>query len=155
MIVGRGRAMSKVMRGIRLMTKKFTNPVGYCKPPVSGQFKPGQSGNPKGRPKGRKSPDQVIADLFSRKVTILEGGKKKKISHMEALGRRVLNDGLKGNAKATDQALTLLKIMSSLQSDPAEQDDGTMPDASADLRAVQALLKHHDVSMDNEDDEDD
>jgi hypothetical protein len=147
--------MNKAIRGNRLMTKKPENPVGYRKPPVSGQFKPGQSGNPKGRPKGRKSPDQVIADLFSRKVTILEGGKKKKISHMEALGRRVLNDGLKGNAKATDQALTLLKIMSSLQSDPAEQDDGTMPDASADLRAVQALLRHHDVSMDNEDDEDD
>jgi hypothetical protein len=137
------------------MTKKPENPVGYCKPPVSDQFKPGQSGNPKGRPKGRKSPALVIADLFSRKITILEGGKKKKVSQMEALGRRVLNDGLKGNAKATDQALTLLKIMSSLQSDSAQKDDGTLPDASADLRAVQALLKHHDVSMDNEDDEDD
>lgn len=137
------------------MTKKPNNLGGYCKPPVSGQFKPGQSGNPKGRPKGRKSPDQVIADLFSRKVTILEGGKKKKISHIEALGRRVLNDGLKGNAKATDQALTLLKIMSSLQSDPAQQDDGTVPDATADLRAIETLLKHHDVSMENENDEDD
>ena len=29
--------------------------VGYGKPPKSKRFKPGASGNPKGRPKGKKS----------------------------------------------------------------------------------------------------
>lgn len=48
MIVWRGRVMDKAMRGIRPMTKNPKNTVGYCKPPASGQFKPGQSGNPKG-----------------------------------------------------------------------------------------------------------
>ena len=29
--------------------------VGYGRPPQAAQFKPGQSGNPKGRPKGAKN----------------------------------------------------------------------------------------------------
>lgn len=30
-------------------------PVGYAKPPVESRFKPGQSGNPRGRPKGSRN----------------------------------------------------------------------------------------------------
>ena len=136
------------------MTKKPKNPVGYCKPPVTGQFKPGQSGNPKGRPKGRKSTETIISEVLSKKITILEGGKKKKISQIEALFRRVINDGLKGDAKATDQSFSLLKIISAAQNDPAHQDDGTMPDATADLKAIETLLRLHDVSIDEADNED-
>lgn len=29
--------------------------VGYCNPPIHTRFKPGQSGNPSGRPKGSKN----------------------------------------------------------------------------------------------------
>ena len=32
-----------------------TYDVGYCRPPEDRQFKPGQSGNPRGRPKGSKN----------------------------------------------------------------------------------------------------
>lgn len=154
MIVRRGRAMNKAMRGIKKMTKEPKNPVGYCKPPVSGQFKLGQSGNPKGRPKGRKSPDKIIAEVLNRKITVREGDKKKRVTLFDALCRRIFNDGLKGNAKATDQALSLLRIMSTAQNDPAQQDDGTMPDASADMKAIETLLRLHDVAMDDAEDED-
>lgn len=151
MIVLLKRTNSGPAKGIKQMPKKQGKPVGYGNPPVSGQFKPGQSGNPKGRPKGRKSLEKTIADAFNKKITVREGGQNKKISQMDALCRRVINDGLKGNAKATDQALAMLKIMAAAQSGASRQDDGTIPDSSADLKALQKFLELHDVSTDQAD----
>ena len=39
--------------------------VGYGKPPRKSQFKPGQSGNPKGRPKGRKGFSTILVEELS------------------------------------------------------------------------------------------
>lgn len=39
------------------------NEVGYQKPPEETQFKPGETGNPNGRPKGRKNLATVIREL--------------------------------------------------------------------------------------------
>jgi hypothetical protein len=136
------------------MTKEPKNPVGYCKPPVSGQFKPGQSGNPKGRPKGSKSLEKKIAEVLNRKITVREGDKKKRVTLFDALCRRIFNDGLKGNAKATDQTIALIKVAVAAQSGASTQDDGTIPDVSADLKALQKFLELNDVSIDPVDQKD-
>ena len=49
--------------------------VGYGRPPVATRFRPGQSGNPRGRPKGSKSLDQVLRQALDRRVgeLIMEG----------------------------------------------------------------------------------
>ena len=59
--------------------------VGYKKPPLQTQFKPGQSGNVKGRPKkGVAVADALFKELRSR-VTIVKDGKRKTISMLEAI----------------------------------------------------------------------
>jgi hypothetical protein len=73
--------------------------VGYCQPPRAHQFKPGRSGNPRGRPKGAKNEATILSELLNRRVTVREGGNSRKISILEAILLRFTEDALKGNVK--------------------------------------------------------
>jgi Family of unknown function (DUF5681) len=53
--------------------------VGYGRPPKAHQFKPGQSGNPSGRRKGAKTEAAILREIVSRKVTIRQGDKARRI----------------------------------------------------------------------------
>ena len=59
--------------------------VGYRRPPLHSRFKPGISGNPRGRPKGSKNLDSLCHSLLSRKVTIHEAGARRKVTAVEAI----------------------------------------------------------------------
>ena len=51
--------------------------IGYGKPPKHSRFQPGQSGNPKGRPKGKASITQLIDKHFDVKISFMVGGQQK------------------------------------------------------------------------------
>ena len=74
--------------------------TGYAKPPKSGQFKKGKSGNKKGRPKGSKNAKTLVNEVLNERVEITEAGKKKKISKIEALVRKAFSQAMKGDPKA-------------------------------------------------------
>ena len=48
--------------------------VGYKKPPEHSRWKPGQSGNPKGRPKKVKDFEKLLDIELSQTLRITEGG---------------------------------------------------------------------------------
>jgi hypothetical protein len=73
--------------------------VGYGKPPAEHRFNPGQSGNPKGRPKGAKSYGLILRELLNRKIDIRESGRARKITVFEAILLRFTEESLKGNTK--------------------------------------------------------
>jgi hypothetical protein len=81
--------------------------VGYGKPPKAHRFKPGQSGNPKGRPKGRKNRRTVITEQLDRMTMIRENGKPVRLTVRELLGKVLVNQAAKGDKKAIDMALRL------------------------------------------------
>ncbi len=64
--------------------------VGYGKPPRAHQFKPGKSGNPKGRPKGAKSEETILRELLQQKISLNERGRARRITiHEGILPRRI------------------------------------------------------------------
>lgn len=86
-------------------------PVGYGKPPKSGQFKKGQSGNPKGRPKGSLDYTTYVQQMLSAQVTVTEGGKRKRVSSLQATLMRLAEKSLKGDMRAIEKVLSLATDM--------------------------------------------
>ena len=81
--------------------------VGYKKPPRHTRFKAGQSGNPRGRPKGAKGLNTIVRENLTQKVAVRTPEGEKKISRMEALFLKKIELAMKGNLKAMS-ALTKL-----------------------------------------------
>lgn len=84
------------------------NKVGYKSPPKATQFKPGQSGNPKGRPKGIRPVGAVLQDIIHQKVSVTEGGKTRRLPALEVMLRRLANDAMRSDQKAIKLLLSLV-----------------------------------------------
>ncbi len=52
--------------------------VGFGKPPIEPQYKKGQSGNPRGRPKGSRNHKTILQEIAYEKHPYREGGRAKK-----------------------------------------------------------------------------
>ena len=111
--------------------------VGYGRPPVEHQFRPGQSGNKRGRPKGSKSEAAMINELLSQKITVNQNGKARKISLFEGIYLRIVEDALKGNTKS---AAFLLGRLATL-AEPAGQDATLVMDPND--KEVLEFFKQH------------
>lgn len=84
--------------------------VGYGKPPVETRFKPGESGNPRGRPKRIPTLPELIQREAKRRIEIVEDGERHRVTKLDALAKRLLQGALKGNARDTQQVIQLLAI---------------------------------------------
>ena len=78
--------------------------VGHGRPPVSTRFKPGQSGNPRGRPKGSKSLDQVLRQALNRRVPDTRRGGR----HTVRMAELIIEGLVFAAAKRDPQMLRLL-----------------------------------------------
>ena len=75
------------------------NEVGYKRPPVHSRFKPGQSGNPTGRAKGRRNLKTMFNQILNEQVSLRDGSEVRQVSKMEAVLRRVVVDAVKGDQR--------------------------------------------------------
>jgi hypothetical protein len=90
------------------MTDKQDYDVGYGKPPKSNQFKPGQSGNPKGRPNGIKNLNTDLEEELSEKLMITEGGKAIQTTKQRAMLKSMFAKALKGDTRAASVLINLI-----------------------------------------------
>ena len=81
--------------------------VGYGKPPKAKQFKPGRSGNPKGRPKGSRNLATDLAAELGEQITVREDGRSRRISKQRALIKSLMARALQGDVRATAAMLAL------------------------------------------------
>ena len=103
--------------------------VGFGKPPKSTQFKPGHSGNPKGRPKGTKNLKTDLAEELSEKIVVHEGGNSKKISKQRAVVKTLITNTLKGDARAASSLLSMMmKLLDTGVGEVAEEAEALHPD---------------------------
>jgi hypothetical protein len=68
--------------------------VGNKKPPRHTRFKPGQSGNPSGRPKGRRNFDTILLKEFHKKIPVTINGKLTKAPNDELFAHNWVKDGI-------------------------------------------------------------
>lgn len=79
--------------------------VGYKRPPVTTRFPAGQSGNPRGRPKGAKNFATEVDEILRTPVAITQNGRSRKVSAQKAVLLKELERALKGDARAADRLL--------------------------------------------------
>ena len=93
--------------------------VGYCRPPRHTRFKKGQSGNPKGRPRGTISTGRMINRALDETITITENGKSRRIRKREAIVKAMIAKALRGELRTLTH---LLQLMQALDPRPEEKD---------------------------------
>lgn len=76
--------------------------IGYGKPPSSTQFKPGQSGNKSGRPKGSKSLDALIVQELGRRTLVTDRGRQRSMSKRQIMAVQTVNEAATGDHKARE-----------------------------------------------------
>lgn len=74
--------------------------VGYKRPPAHSRFKPGQSGNPSGRPKGTQNLRTLFHKILKEEVSLREGAEVRKVSKAEAILRGLVVGAMKGDPRS-------------------------------------------------------
>lgn len=114
--------------------------TGYMKPPKSGQFQPGQSGNPKGRPSGSKNIYKLLDDIVNEKIQMTKNGKPVKISKKQAMLLQATNKAVQGDLKALQ---TLLPVMAEADNKNEELAKAATAIRQDDIEILKQYLKEN------------
>ena len=110
------------------MADKSDDTVGYKRPPVQTQFKPGTSGNPSGRPKQAPNFRAALSVELAKMAT--KGGEP--ASKMSALVRTLVDAAIGGNMRALAVLVPILMRASDTNDSEGEamtQEEGALLDA--------------------------
>lgn len=110
------------------MSKSDDEKVGYRKPPTKSRFKPGQSGNPNGRPKGSVNLKTDLRSELSEKIQIREGERSLKVSKQRAMLKALVSKALKGDPRAANVVLLLVGKLFEPEAAPEQGSDLTRDD---------------------------
>ena len=121
--------------------------IGYRNPPQRTQFKKGHSGNPKGRPKGKRNLATVLEKTLHEKVVINENGRRKTITKLEAAVKQLVNKAASGDLRALHQLAALAR---SADERSPEATTSTTVMAEVDQKVLQGILSRFERNSNNE-----
>jgi hypothetical protein len=98
--------------------------VGFCRPPRDKRFRKGTSGNPAGRPKGRRNVDSLLREIHSHfmnafhgMITINTPRGQREVSGSQAFALTTFHAALK-DAKAAKLLLDILQMAAEAPPEP-------------------------------------
>jgi hypothetical protein len=126
--------------------------VGYGKPPKDTRFPKGQSGNPKGRPKGSKNLVTLIHEMLDQLIPVREDGRSHKVPARAAIAKRMVHEGLAGKPRAIDQLLKVPGVLGTGDGTASIPDSKREPLTTGDRsileRYKQRVIEEHKLSAD-------
>jgi len=125
-------------------SNKNESVIGYRKPPVNSQFKPGRSGNPKGRPKGSLNISTALIRNLRERVIINENGRRKSVTKLEATLAQVINKAACGDLKAVTVLTNLVR--SAEERAIVETAESKPPLSEVDDRVISGILKRFELA---------
>lgn len=112
--------------------------VGRGRPPEAHRFRPGQSGNPNGRPKGARNAASLAKAELGRKITVTVNGRKRRMSVAELSTRRLGDKAAGGDQKALG---FLFMLANNVDASEAKASSFTTPEQ--DLSIIYDFFKRH------------
>jgi hypothetical protein len=113
--------------------------IGYGKPPKRNQFKEGESGNPKGRPKGTKNLKTDLMEELSEMISLREGSKEMRVSKQRGILKSHTAKAVQGDARSA--ALIINMVWRLLADDDDEPDEIDL--AAADRKIMEAYASRN------------
>ena len=110
--------------------------MGYGKPPRHTRFTKGQSGNPRGRPRGAKNLKTLLSEALNECVIVTENGGRRKVTKREAIITQLVNRSATADWRAIKILLDLVREIEG-QSDPASPE--TFAFNEADEKVLEQL----------------
>jgi len=98
-----------------MATQKKAKPdVGHRRPPVGTKFKPGRSGNPRGRPKGSRNHVSVLFELLNEELPAKHGS----MTRLEMIIRDLVDEAVAGKPRAV---LNVHRLMGEFDEEPESE----------------------------------
>lgn len=95
----------------------YASPTGHGKPPRATRFQKGNSGNPSGRPKGKRNSEIPYNNVLGQMVTVREDGRERRVTAAEAFLLQLTQKGLAGDSAAARSSLAAIEAARAKTSD--------------------------------------